>query len=170
MNSIATGSMNLAAAIANAKLKRTTSIKEDGSNSGGDNSSTSSSSSSSVVAARNAAPGNLMDEMAKTLARRRAQAESNSQPQNPQDGSNNDRFNNKDGNKTSMVNGCSPSKDDSKDYHNRYDDDINNHVRLSIIFDCVIFLIDEPAYPTMMIKQKLMASVITIWIVYAWKL
>ncbi|KAH9421898.1 hypothetical protein DERP_002188, partial [Dermatophagoides pteronyssinus] len=119
MNSIATNSnapINLAAAIANAKLKRTTSIKEDGGNSGGDNSSTSS--SSSVAAARNAAPGNLMDEMAKTLARRRAQAESN-QPQNPQDGCNNDRFSNKDGNKTSMVNGCSPSKDDSKDYHNR---------------------------------------------------
>ncbi|OTF81363.1 hypothetical protein BLA29_007550, partial [Euroglyphus maynei] len=115
------GPTNLAAAIANAKLKRTTSIKEEGGNSNGDNSS-----SSSVAVARNAAPGNLMDEMAKTLARRRAQAESNIQPQNPQDGCNNDRFNNKDGNKTSMVNGCSPSKDDSKDYHNRYDDDIKD--------------------------------------------
>lgn len=101
------GPSGLAAAIANAKLKRTTSVKED-------NDSLSSNSS----AGRTPAPGNLMDEMAKTLARRRAQAESNQSQPNENEGS---RFNgfNSNKEKTSLVNGFSPSKDESNS-HQRF--------------------------------------------------
>jgi hypothetical protein len=60
------GPLNLAAAIATAKLKRTLSsgVKEE-----------TITSSVETTTVRAAAPNNLMDEMAKTLARRRAQAE-----------------------------------------------------------------------------------------------
>ncbi|KAI2800603.1 hypothetical protein BLOT_011991 [Blomia tropicalis] len=107
----------LAAAIANAKLKRTTSVKEDGA--GSDTGSGSSSSS-----LRSAAPGNLMDEMAKTLARRRAQAESNQQSDSNENGigTGTSRFGQSreaNSSKPALVNGCSPSKDDSNSQSRR---------------------------------------------------
>ncbi|KPM08797.1 NPC2-like protein [Sarcoptes scabiei] len=111
--------INLAAAIANAKLKRTTSIKEDN-----DGSSTSASSSS---IARNPAPGNLMDEMAKTLARRRAQAESNQSSSTTNTDNDNHRFGNGPQNKDNkIVNGYSPSKEDyNKDQRRTEEPKIN---------------------------------------------
>ncbi|KAJ6217917.1 hypothetical protein RDWZM_009074 [Blomia tropicalis] len=107
----------LAAAIANAKLKRTTSVKEDGA--GSDTGSGSSSSS-----LRSAAPGNLMDEMAKTLARRRAQAESNQQSDSNENGigTGTSRFGQSreaNSSKPALVNGCSPSKDDTNSQSRR---------------------------------------------------
>ncbi|XP_017483144.1 PREDICTED: protein enabled-like, partial [Rhagoletis zephyria] len=116
------GPSNLAAAIANAKLKRTASGKVD------DNDSLSSNSSSGRTSnTTTAAPGNLMDEMAKTLARRRAQAESNQQ----NDGDSGNAGGNIGGarnfngiksekqSSTSLVNGCSPSKDESNSHHRK---------------------------------------------------
>lgn len=56
-----------------------------------------------------------MDEMAKTLARRRAQAESANQSNDNENG----RFNGANStikDKSALVNGCSPSKDDSNSH------------------------------------------------------
>lgn len=104
--SVPNGPMNFATAIANVRLKRTTSMR-------GEDNENNTTVSNNNSAARSAVPGNFMDEMAKTLARRRAQAESNQQ-QNQS----NDNERNTNNSKTALVNGYSPSKDDnsSKDH------------------------------------------------------
>lgn len=93
---------NLAAAIANAKLKKTP---------GSDRESVSSSESRGSGGQPAGGMASMMDEMAKTLARRRAQAEGG-------DGSN-DRKNWDSSNKS--MNGCSPVKDTSDTITIRYE-------------------------------------------------
>ncbi|CAG2113402.1 unnamed protein product [Medioppia subpectinata] len=103
------GSVNLATALASAKLKRTSSsaAREEVIGSAGD------------ASARTPAPNNLMDEMAKTLARRRAQAEGTQNTSCDQyDGSTpaSDHSSRKHWDGKHATNGSnSPSKDSSND-------------------------------------------------------
>ncbi|CAG2167722.1 unnamed protein product [Oppiella nova] len=106
------GPVNLATALASAKLKRTSSsaTRDEVMGSSGD------------ASARTPAPNNLMDEMAKTLARRRAQAEGSQNSGSDQcDGSTpaNDHSSRKhwDGRHTNGSN--SPSKDNNSDSMHR---------------------------------------------------
>jgi len=108
------GPVNLATALASAKLKRTSSsaTRDEVMGSSGD------------ASPRTPAPNNLMDEMAKTLARRRAQAEGSQNSGSDQcDGSTpaNDHSSRKhcDGRHTNVSN--SPSKDNNSDSMHRFD-------------------------------------------------
>lgn len=109
VNNTAGPMSNLAAALANAKLKKTPN-KEDTSDTTSRGSNGSSSSGGSGLALGGMA--SMMDEMAKTLARRRAQAEgaqNNSDAYDTTPGG--DGRKQWDASKQGTTNGCSPNKD-----------------------------------------------------------